>query len=462
MEIEPVIAAKLDNGTIEYARTMRSFSQEDQVVDRTYTRFGYSPSNGVPGNPFEYAVIPESFTYIDRLKMSYQLSENNDLYAYMYNGNTHNEYRDTERTFNGFDVRLTNKSIENVSVTTYVKMTNEDNEYPRILFPQETLDIRTPIDYSRTRVGLTSRWKPFADSWECGDGEFNPWQHVALTAGYEYYYLVRDHAFYSSDRLGKFTQPDTKRHEVQAGMSMPLTQTVDSFLRYKGRFTEDPLIGVRESTGRFNTNQPEQEHGVDLGGSWNPAQNFMTSAQFSIVDRWNKSLYQSVAPNDIPIHFSEDDYPIVCTVWYAPTSELSFAGGYSYYSNWIEQEIATGFRFDPIESSEWIYRGDNHVVNFHANYAWTPKVKLNGGIDWNSGSNSFSVPPSYTGADWTQLASFSDLNIETMRYSAGIDYLWRDEITLYFRYNFFDYEDKTEDIDSGTVHYLLAGIAATY
>jgi len=49
-----------------------------------------------------------------------------------------------------------------------------------------------------------------------------------------------------------------------------------------------------------------------------------------------------------------------------------------------------------------------------------------------------------------------------MRYNAGFDYLWRDDVTLYFRYNFFDYEDKSEDFDSGTAHFFLAGASAIY
>jgi hypothetical protein len=463
MEIEPVIAAKFDNATVEYSRTMRSFGQDDQVVDRTYTRFGYSPSNGEGGAPFEYAIVPESLTQIDRLKMTARLSENNELYAYMYNGNTENEYRDTKRTFNGFDVRVTNRSIDNVSLTSYVKMTNEDNELPPFLLPQETEGaLRHPVDYSRTRVGVKGRWKPLYDPSDCCSDCCSPWNDLALTFGYEYYYLGRDHAMYSSARLGDFTQPDTKRHEFFCGAATPWTQSLDSFIRYKARFTEDPLIGIRESTGRFNTNQPEQEHGIDIGGTWNPAPNFLATAQFSIVNRWNHSSYPSATAGNQPIRFTEDDYPIVCTVWYAPTDALSFTTGYAYFSNWIDQEITTGFRNDPIETSSWDYSGENHVVNLGTRYAWSPRLTFTGGCDWNSGSNSFSVPASTTGADWSQLASFSEVAVETMRYNTGVDYLWRDGVTLYFRYNYFDFEDDTKDYNSGTSHFLLAGASATY
>ncbi|MEX2286632.1 MAG: hypothetical protein WD648_06045 [Planctomycetaceae bacterium] len=462
MEIEPVITAHFDDLTVEYARTMRQFSQDDQIVDRTYTRFGFSPASGVPGDPFPYAVVPESMTQIDRLKLSTKLTEDNEIYAYMYNGDTENEYRDTRRTFNGVDGRLTNTSIENVTVTWYAKMAKEGNELPPTLVEQETLaTLRHPIDYDRSRFGVNTRWRPFYDSC-ASSGEFDPWRRLALTSGYEYYYLGRDFASYSSEPLGEFTQPDTKRHQISAGVAMPCSPTVDTYVRYKGRFSEDPLIGVRESNGRFNTNQPEQEHGVDLGATWNPASNFMTSVQFSIVNSWNHSEYQSGAPSNQPIDFIEQDYPVVYTVWYAPTNDLSFSGGYAYYSNWIDQDMTTGFRQSPIETSRWEYEGKAHVVNFQTTYSWTPRVKLTGGCDWTSGSNAFTVPPSTTGADWSQLASFSDVIVRTMRYNAGFDYLWRDDVTLYFRYNFFDYEDKSEDFDSGTAHFFLAGASAIY
>ena len=461
-EVEPVVRARYDDFTIEYARTMRTFGQGDDLVTRTYTRFNYSPASGTGGNPFVYAFVPETETDIDRLKVTSQLSDNNELYAYLFDGQTRNNYRKTERNFRGFDARVTNTTFDSLTLTGYANMIKEANDYPQFFVDDESaLTVNHPLSYARNRFGLKSRWRPFYES-DIFVTDFDPWRNLSITSGYEYYTLERDYATYSSARLGTFSQPDTKRHEVQLGLAMPWTSTLDQYIRYKGRFTEDPLIGVRESTGRFNTNQPEQEHGVDIGGTWNPRKDFMATAQFSLVNRWNYSTYPTLAPSNAPIHWSEDDYPIVTTIWYAPTDKLSLTGGYSYFSNWIDQDITIGFRGDPIETSTWDYGGQSHVVSANANYAYSQRVRLNGGIEWNWGRNSFSVPASFTGADWTQLPSFSDVNVVTTRYTAGIDYIFSDYSTLYFRYNFFDYEEKVADIDSGTAHFFLAGVSMTY
>ena len=454
MEIEPVVEVKLDNFNVEYARTMRSFGQDDQIVSRTYTRFGFSPASGTGGPPFRYAFVPENFTQIDRLKISGELSEYNRVYASMYIGDTENKFRDTKRRFNGFDVRLTNRTFEDITLTGYAALTNETNDLPGFLAEptvEDPADIRHPVEYRRTRTGIKSRWTPFPGY----SSDFS------VASGYEFSQIERDYAVYDGRRLGTFSQPDTKTHQIEFGPAMKWTSTIDTYARYKGRFTEDPIIGVRESTGRFNTNQPEQEHGLDVGGTFAPTRNFMASAQFSFVERWNHSMYPSVSPTNAPIDFTENDYPMYFTLWYAPTDRFSLTGGYAYFTNWIQQEISQGFRFNPVDTSQWRYEGTNQMVSLNGTYAWTDDLNLVGGVEWNRGNNSFADPLSTTGADWTGLSLLSDVSVETTRFNAGVDYQIRPGIGCYFRYNYFDYADFAS-VNSGTGHFFLAGARATY
>ena len=51
----------------------------------------------------------------------------------------------------------------------------------------------------------------------------------------------------------------------------------DTFVRYKGRVTSDPLFGVDMYAGETNTSLPENQDLVEVGGTWAPAENFVAS-----------------------------------------------------------------------------------------------------------------------------------------------------------------------------------------
>jgi hypothetical protein len=486
MEIQPAVEARIGNATVEYSHTMRTFGQDDLVVDRTYTRFGFNApaASGFEGPPYTYAFVPENFTQIDRVKLSAPLTACTQFYANVYHGDTENEFRDTHREFSGFDLRLTNRSLERVTLVGYVNLDDEENENPPVFFqspplsPAPTVALpdgydaasnRHPVDRTRLRAGVRSNWRPFED--DCSYDALCDLSGLSLVTGYEFYRLDRDHAAYPiTVRIdpgppptaveGTFAQSDTIRHQIEFGPAMTWSPGLDSYLRYKGRFIEDPLIGVREHNGAFNTNQPEQEHGVDIGGTWAPASNFLATAQFSIINRWHQSEFAD---------FTEDDYPIICTLWYSPCDKLSLTGGYAYFSNWIDQDITLGFTLPGVpvppvrtETTRWDYEGENHLVSIGTAYAWSSCVRLLGGYEWNHGTNVFSVPASPAGADWSRLPSIGDVEVITQRLTAGADWKLCRNANVYFRYVFFDWDDVAADIDSGTAHMFLAGVTAVW
>jgi hypothetical protein len=233
------------------------------------------------------------------------------------------------------------------------------------------------------------------------------------------------------------------------------------------RFIDDPLIGISERAeddppgvqGTFNTNQPEREDIVELGSTWAPTWNFMTTSQFSIVNRRHRSEFAN---------FTEDDYPITFTAWYAPSHRLSFTTGYSFYSNWIDQDITLGAnRGDPneIETTRWDYSGENHLVSIAANYAWSAKVRLISGYEFNRGSNTFDIPASphaANGVDWTTVEQVADVIVETHRVTAGVDWMPYCDMNVYVRYILFDYGDISANLTSGTAHMVLAGATRTW
>lgn len=465
MEIRPAVEAKFDYGSIEYSRTMREFDQGDGVITRQYTRFNFQlpAASGFLGPPYDYAITPENFTQVDRIKANLLLDDYNDLYAHVYHGDTENFERDMHRNYSGYDVRLTNRAFERTTLTAYTSWYDENNELPGVFYnapplsPANNYDrtsLRHDIDRTITRAGVKGVWKPYGDD-RVGGPIIDPWTTLAINGGYDFSYLARDYVTYST-ALGPFTQPDTITHQVWLGPSIRWSPSLENFLRYKVRFSNVPLIGIREANGRFNTNQPEQEHRVELGGTWQPQDNFMATVEFDIVNTWNDSQYAD---------FTENNYPINCTLWYAPTERLSLSGGYAYFSNWIDQDITLGYRFnvaDQTETTRWSYGGQAHVLSLNAHYAWTPTVQLVGGYEWTHGSNVFSVPPSPAAADWSLLPSLSDVIVEIQRFTAGVDWQRSANVNLYCRYIFNDYNDISASYESGTAHMVLAGATVVW
>ena len=467
MEIQPAVEAQFENVTVEYSRTMRSFGQDDETVSRQYTRFNFNTpaASGFLGPDYNYAVVPESFTQIDRLKVGATLTESNLLYANLYTGDTKNEFRDTHRSMNGYDLRLINSSFDQTTLTGYMSRYGEDNELPTTFFnapplsPANNYDqnsLRHPVDYARTRAGIKGSWQPYGDRHSYDS--YGLWDGTSFAGGYEYYQLERDFATYNTTPL-PFTQPDTITHQVEFGPATRWSASFDTFTRYKVQFIRVPLIGVSEYSedepdvnGAFNSNLPEQVHAVEIGGTWMPTDNFMTTAQFSIENSWHDSQYAN---------FTENNYPMVFTAWYAPTQRWSFTGGYAYYTNWIDQDITLGAnRGIPAdtETTSWNYAGEDTLVSFNAAYAWTESLQLVGGYEWNRGNNTFNLPPSQqAGVDWTLLPTLSDVIVQTNRVTAGVDWQPYQNADVYFRYILFDYNDRASGLDSGVSNMVLAG-----
>lgn len=451
LEIEPAVEFRLKNAVVEYSRTMRQFGQSDQAVARDYNHFGLFGGRGSFETTFPFAIVPENTTQVDRLKISVPLTECRQMYSYLYYGDTHNKFRDTHRRFRGFDVRLVDRSIPTLQLTGYAKMSLVDRGLPPFLLAEEEdgEGIKHPVEYTRTRAGITSRWRPFGPNYSL--------HGLSIRSSYEYFVLDRDFASFEVPDDEFFVEPTTVSHRIAFGPSMRLSESLNTYVRYKIRFNHDPLLGLQEASGALNTNRPEQEHLVEVGGSWMPAYNLLVSGQVGIENRWNTSE---------TTNFTEDNYPIIATVWYAPTPQWSLSAGYGHYTNWIDQDVTIGFRGvdepPPAETLRANYGGRSQVLSLGARYGWSERLSLNGGFEWSRGSNVFSLSPSTTGADWSLLPGFADVIVETTRYRAGIDYQLTRALSCYFRYNVFDFEDKSEKFNSGTAHFFLAGAGAYY
>jgi len=528
-EIEPVLEAKIGSITAEYSRTMRSFQPNDQTVTRLWTQShdGWPiTSNLVTQNPIPYDQQTQNFTQIDRLKLSSDINDYNHFYGYMYIGDTENQLRDTHRSFNGFDLRWTNDSIDGFKWTAYGKKSNESGQLPTT-FPESSLiqggdtiaDYHNPLNYDRTAAGLKGNWRPYASGWPAARG-------LGFTGGYEYSKIHRTFAVYEGDDprwvtstppdvfdVWEFEQPDTIIHMFNVGTEMRWSSSFDTVLRYKFINANNPIYGYRATNGDTNTNQPNQSDLIEIGGTWIPADNFLMTATFYIEARRHNSQIDNLSQAFEVLHdnprendFSEFSYPFVLSAWYAPSQKWSLNGGYASFSNWIDQLITLGDLygdnllntsgstvangspppafigardyFEPdAYQSRWRYAGQSQVINLGAAYAYTQRLRLNGGYGYTWSRNLITSapspataydpsdttpPPTVVVPDWTLIPTLSEVHVVTHRVTAGFDYALRERIGLYFRYNLFDYEDISRGINTGVAHMFLGGFNAVY
>lgn len=468
MEVKPAIQWDLGPLVVEYSRPMRSFSQNDQIVTRLYTGPGIGSFGSAANLPYD--VVPENFTQIDQVKIGADLSANDKVYAFLFNGNTHKESdampvgtpeREGNRRFCGADVRWTDTMFENVTTTTYAKFVKEDNQPVTFKIPGEEdtpgthFDILShqPIDYQRSQFGSQALWRPFGRGFGLGG--------LAIDAGYEYSILHRTNATFplestvTGTRIA-FTEENTTSHMMFFSPSVRWSSSFDTYVRYKWFNFRSPLYGVTEGLPTTNSSLPEHENFVEIGGTWMPSDDFMLNAWFEVDVRRNSGR----------ANFNEQSYPFGINGWYAMSSKWTLSGGYAYYTNWVNQTINFGTVGDGGVAdlgnviTQWNYGGRAQVFNVGSTYACTARLKLVGSAEYVKGIDSATMAsgPAFL----SDVPAFSRQDVDTTRLSTGINYQWKPRIGTYMRYVLFDYHDKTRSFNSGTSNTFLGGLSAIF
>ena len=512
MELEPAVEGQWGAVTVSYSRPMRSFNQNDQSLTRLYNSLppiyehqSMPPQLGSEAYPdgayYPYAVVPENFTQIDKLKIGIGLTDTTDVYGLLYYGSTDNRHRDFQRDFGGFDLRLTDRTIDNLKWTGYAKLNYETNQLPTVLISGEQLtfdrfdeteiectwsdsrgyggcgckpqpvpcvigedgvpdffasDALVPlIDYTRTTMGLNGRWTPFR-------GERTWRRGLSVYGRYEYRWLHRENAVYDATLapavVTSVEQPNTDSHIIHAGVSQMWSRAANTFVRFTTRYDSQPQYGVRGSNGTTNSSLPVHTDLVEIGGTWSPTAAFLGSVTFGIQ---NRAQHSAVA------NFDEDSYPLTVSFWYAPTCAWSFSAGYAYMTNWIQQAVTLGddyvdgTAYAPV-TRYWDYGGRSEVWSLGSSYAWTRCLRLRGDLQYVRGRNAIGSTVFDTRYVWPEIAESARDEMDSIRLSAGFDYLLGRCASSYFRYNYLEYDDAVRTYNDGAAHLFLAGLSGRY
>jgi hypothetical protein len=287
-----------------------------------------------------------------------------------------------------------------------------------------------------------------------------------------------------------FEQPNTDTNKFFVGVTEDWSACFRTLVKYTYIDSRYPLFGVTTGVTNpgpdatlpgidaYNSALPTHVDRVELGTTWHPVDNLVV----------NGTLYveQSTHHSELA-RFNQNGYPWMVSAWYAPTNKLSLTAGYAELTSWIDQDITLGsqarygaaggphvgeWEVGPSFVAPWRYTGKSEVLNLGAAYAFTERLTLSGGLEYVHGFNGVSTPPSpldqrpnlttFTPSPYTEISAASRVNINTYRLSAGVDYWLRDGITVFGRYNFYEYDDITAAYNSGTAHMFLGGVTAAY
>ena len=282
--------------------------------------------------------------------------------------------------------------------------------------------------------------------------------------------MNRDNADYQLNyQTIDFIQPDTTTNMFFTGIEQDWTEQFNTYVRYRWIDNDYPLVGVREWTelnagldAAINSNLPEHIDRIETGGTYSPYNNLMLNASIWLQNSYNTSDY---------VRFDEDSYPVVLTAWYAPTDRSTWTVGYANLTNWINQDITLGIE-DGSAAGEitayttpWSYAGRADVFNIGTTYAVTCDLRWIGGFEYVRGENYFDPPatPATPGAiPYTDLPAYSAVETNIYRLNAGFDYQLQRYTNMYFRYNYYDYDDAYAAYNNGTAHMFLTGLSGTF
>jgi hypothetical protein len=475
LEVKPVVEYKFGNVTIEYSRPMRFFTHDDALVFRTYGGdMGVSTVLDTQG-PLPYGVVPNSTNQFDQLKIAWKVNQTNRFYAFLFDGTMKDEEIDLSRFNAGADLRWTNTSIKNLSVTSYAKFLQDWTQAPNMdkivaaipedsLFPGPAGGPNFPngfgslhnIERNDFTTGVKSSWQPFGRGFGL--------HHPSISGGYQYEDLHRAGFFDNGAGATPFTEPYTITNQIWLRPSVAWSACFDTFLQFKQRWVQTPLYASRanfESGGNLtNSSLPTDEEVAEVGASWYPTRDLYLTATAG----WDNRDH-----NDSVTVFHEQSYPYSVTAWYRVTPKWSLTAGYADFTDFIAQDINVG---DVIGNGisqftgVWRYAGREHVFHVGTTYAFTPCVLLTGrveyvdGIDRITQAQGTSADLGFQNFDFIPEAAFQ--SVQTIRVISGVDWRIRPRVAAYFRYIFEDYDDRAQPDNTGQVHFFLGGFSAFF
>ncbi len=247
-----------------------------------------------------------------------------------------------------------------MTLTGYAKKYVQEGEFPSVLLPLENAaNIRTPINYDRTTAGFEARLAAVLRRVDLRS-------RLRFSSGYEYRELERENAIFVEQAITG-DNSFTKSNLINFRASMNWSPTVESYIRYRVSFIDDPLYAVPIRNTTTNTSLPTQMHGVQFGNTWTPSPSFFLHGMLGVEQQLELVRFRQLPGRQL----RSGVYGVVLR----RRRDGPYPGGLGFYSNWIDQDITLGSKSNP-STLPWEYGGRSDVINLGTTYAWTNRMTL--------------------------------------------------------------------------------------
>jgi hypothetical protein len=389
-------------------------------LQRTFNGGGRSPiayyGFEVPSFPVkgfqEYNNIPDSRTYINKIEAKADLPVQSEVSFHYETGENRNRDTHYKRDFNSYAFRFTTAALKYVIFNFSHSDYDMDNDVPDSM----EKDVQRSVVSFRTK----------------------PWKRNFLRGSYRWEDIDRNNSAQGSTskkvfRLSYFSRPHRK---------------VDFNVRYKNERVDDPF--ANEEWGLFNyrqTSMPTRTDDFQLSLNWNPVTNLSLSSTLNYVDSDSNSY-----------HIDEERTEFMFSIWYAPRDNLILTGSYSLIDTSVDTRSAYK-TYHVSDLSAVLF--DNHIpyddrsscYHVMVNYRFNRNIALTTDFTFTDSNSDFD-----SSVYGSNVGQFSDLDIERIDTTIGLDYLYKPYLSFYTKYNYRDYNDREANELDGKAHIVSIGL----
>jgi hypothetical protein len=399
--------------TFNYSHLQRSFNEGGGSPIAYY---GFE-TRSFPVRGFDrYSSVPDSRTYINKFRARADLPLQSTLYFDYEMGENHNRETSREREFDSFAFRLTTACLKYITFNFNYFNYDMDSDVPDAM----ERDVR--------RSGVSFRTRS--------------WKKTFLRGSYRWDDI---------DRRNSAEESTLKKIFTLSLFSRP-HRKVNFNIRYRNELIDDPFVVEQWEPFKFmQTSLPTRKDEVQFSFNWNPRGNLSLSSTIRYEDSESSRYY-----------IDEERLEMIFSIWFAPSDRLMLTGSYSVIDTDINtrsvyktyhREGLSDFLLDRSIS----YDDRSNCYNLTLNYRFSRKIALISNLTFTDSNADFD-----SRIDNKNIGQFSDLHIERLDASIGMDYLYKPNLSFYSKYNYRDYNDREVNDLDGEAHIISFGVNYTF
>jgi len=442
---------------VSYSHLGRSFENKTSPIYHEYTNpYGSLLFSGTQ----EFAHIPDSEKNADTLKAKVNAVKNASLFGSYTIAKIKNKNNNGDADIKNFLSRFRALLGKGFNLTLrYASNKYENNLDPDYAFNSDTL-VANHLSKDGYTLGADASYRI-------------PKQKIHLRAGLDYSSLKRNYSWATEveeeekDIMDKYLK-EMKTTAYRFGVTFYPSLKIKGFLRYKGKSIENPLgvpslaeeNPVDPTTERFMTNLYTDISLFSAGISVTPANRFSLTANY----------FLNSGKND-QINSSQKRHNIVLSFWYALTNKVSIPAAYTFLDEKIVNSLIYGTQYEwqgqrfAREDKDVPYNKKVNIFLVALDFRPSDNFSVFGDFSVTAGKSDWeSTGIEGVEVDTSELADLSDQDITHYKISAGANYFFMKNISVFGKWKYEDYKDKAFVMhaaggyeDSGRYHIFYFG-----